>query len=72
MRERDKVLSVFNELTKSKYDVQAREKETLVKGDTVLCQNIYTKKCNRSGVIIEIGDYRQYLVKMYGSGTISL
>ena len=52
LREREKVLSVSNELTKSKYDVQAREKETLVKRDNVvrystlksssfmLCQNL--------------------------------
>ena len=72
MREREKVLSVPNELTKSKYDVQAREKETLVKGDTVLCQNVRTKKWDRSGVIVKVGDYRQYLVKMDGSGRISL
>ena len=44
LREREKVLSVSNELTKSKYDVQAREKETLVKGDNALCQNVPTKK----------------------------
>ena len=72
LREREKVLSVSNELTKSKYDVQAREKETLVKGDNVLCQNVRTKKWDRSGVIVEVGDYRQYLVKMDGSGRISL
>ena len=73
MREREKVLSVSNELTQSKYDVQAREKETLVKGDNVLCQNVRTKKWDRqSGVIIEVGDYRQYLVKMDGKGRISL
>ena len=72
MREREKVLSVSNELTKSKYDVQAREKEALVKGDTVLCQNVHTKKWDRSGVIIEVGDCHQYLVKMDGSGRISL
>ena len=72
MREREKVLSVSNELTKSKYDVQAREKKTLVKGDNVLCQNVCTKKWDRSGVIVEVGDYRQYLVKMDRSGRISL
>ena len=72
LREREKVLSVSNELTKSKYDVQAREKETLVKGDNVLCQNVRTKKWDRSGVIVEVGDYRQYLVKMDGIGRISL
>ena len=72
MREREKVLSVSNELTKSKYDVQAREKETLVKGDNVLCRNVRTKKWDRSGVIVEVGDYRQCLVKMDGSGRISL
>ena len=72
LREREKVLSVSNELTKSKYDVQAREKETLVKGHNVLCQNVRTKKWDRSGVIVEVGDYRQYLVKMDGSGRISL
>ena len=72
LREREKVLSVSNKLTKSKYDVQAREKETLVKGDNVLCQNVRTKKWDRSGVIVEVGDYRQYLVKMDGSGRISL
>ena len=61
-----------NELTKSKYNVQAREKETLVKGDTLLCQNVRTKKWDRSGVIVEVGDYRQCLVKMDRSGRISL
>ena len=72
MREREKVLPVSNEFTKSKYDVQAREKETLVKGDNVLCQNVRTKKWDRSGVIVDVGDYCQYLVKMDGSGRISL
>ena len=58
LRERGKILSVSNELTKSKCDVQPREKETLVKGDTVLCQNVRTKKWDRSGVIVEVGDHR--------------
>ena len=43
-----------------------------MKGDTVLCQNVRTKKWDRSGVIVKVGDYRQYLVKMDGSGRISL
>ena len=72
LREREKVLSVSNELTKSKYDVQASKKETLVKGDNVLCQNVLTKKWDRSGVIIEVGDYLRYLVKMDESGRKSL
>ena len=52
--------------------MQAREKEALAKGDTVLCQNVRTKKWDRSSAIVEVGDYRQYLVKMDGSGRISL
>ena len=35
-----------------------------MKGDNVLCQNVRTKKWDRPGVIVEVGDYHQYLVKM--------
>ena len=41
-------------------------------GTRVLCQNMRSMKWDRSGTIVEAGQYRQYFIKLDGSGRITL
>ena len=50
----------------------SRNLKPLVKGNAVLCQNARTKKWDKSGVVVDTHPFRQYSVKMHGSGRISL
>ena len=68
--EHERSMSVQNEKEKFKYDV--RSLSELCKGDQVLCQNTGSKKWDRSGIIVEVGKYKQYTIKMDGSGCLSL
>ena len=61
-------MSQNNEEAKLRYDKNARLLKELVGGDKVLCQDVTTKNWNRSGVLVEVLKYRQYNVKMDGSG----
>ena len=64
-------MSQRNDEMKQKYDEHAKPLSELSKGDKVLCQNTRSKKWDRSGVIMEVGKFRQYTVKMDGSGRLS-
>ena len=55
-----------------KYDQNSRELKELNQGDKVLCQNVRSRRWDKSEVIIEVGKHRQYHFKMDGSGRISL
>ena len=46
--------------------------DPLTVGQNVVCQNVHNKRWDRTGVIIESCDFRQYKVKIDGSGRISL
>jgi hypothetical protein len=69
---RERSMAQKNEMVKAEYDQHSKLLTELCKGDAVLCQNAKTKKWDRSGVIVEVGKYRQYSVKMDGSGRLSL
>ena len=43
-----------------------------MKGSAVLCQNARTKKWDKSGIVVDVHPFRQYSVKMDGSGRVSL
>ena len=72
LEERERVMSQNNEAAKLRYDKNARLLKVLVVRDKVLCQDVTTKNWNRSGVIVEVLKYRQYNVKMDGSGRVSI
>ena len=44
---------------KVKYDQHSRKLKELNQGDRVLCQNVRSRKWDKSGVVIEIGKYLQ-------------
>ena len=71
IRDRERSMSQRNDEMKQKYDEHAKPLSELSKGDKVLCQNTRSKKWDRSGVIMEVGKFRQYTVKMDGSGRLS-
>ena len=72
LHEREIYMQKQSQHIKQKYDEKAKTLKPLVVGDSVLSQNVRTKKWDKSGVIMEIKGFRQYLVKMDGSGRLSL
>ena len=58
--------------SKQKLDTGARSLHNLSIGDKVLCQNSKTRKWDRIGHIVEFKGNRQYLIKLNGSGRLSL
>ena len=57
---------------KQKYDAGAKELTELKIGTAVFNQNPRSQRWDKSGVIVEVGKYRQYYVNMGGSGRITL
>ena len=55
-----------------KYNSQAKILPELPTGTRVLCQNMRSMKWDRSGTIVDVGQYRQYFIKLDGSGRITL
>ena len=72
LKNREKVMSERNAETKKKYDRHTRNLPQLQVGDRVRCQNVRSKKWDRTGTVLEVHDHRQYIVKMDGSGRMSL
>ena len=72
LHEREAAMKSRNEITKLKYDQNAHCLSELKVSDHVLCQNVRTKKWDRRGVIVEVKTKRQYLIRMCGSGRITL
>lgn len=73
IREREKSMS--NEQLKSKayYDSHpTKDHSKLAVGQNVACQNVKNKRWDRRGIIVEVDKFRQYKVKLHGSGRISL
>ena len=71
LRERERTMSVKNEEIKLEHDQQARSLPELCVGDKVLCQNAKTGKWDRSGVVFEIGEHKQYIIRMDVSARLS-
>ena len=71
LRERERTMSERNAKTKAKHDLNSHTHPELVVGDEVLCQNVKTKKWDRSGVVFEVCAHRQYTIKMDGSSRLS-
>ena len=57
---------------KKNFDEGSKPLRNLAIGDTVLCQNNKTKKWDWVACIVEFKGYRQYVVKLAGSGRLSL
>ena len=72
LNDRELSMSKQNQIIKQSYDEGAKSLKPLIIGDTVLCQNVRTKKWDKSGIIVEVKGFRQYLIKMDGSGRVSL
>ena len=71
LREQERLMSESSAEAKVKYDQHSRKLKELNQGDRALCQNVRSRRWDKSGVIIEVGKHRQYHVKMDGSGPIS-
>ena len=64
-------MSEKNTRIKLRHDKNSHTLPELTVGDKVLCQNVKTKKWDRSGEISEVGTHRQYTVRMDGSARLS-
>ena len=72
LRQREKDLHESNRKIKEYHDRNVKEHETLPVGTTVVCQNTHNKKWGRTASVVEVRNFRQYLVKMDGSGRLSI
>ena len=73
MRNREKTLAEDKLRSKTYHDNhQIKRYDPLTVGQHVACQNMRNKKWDRIGSITEARNFRQYLVRMDGSGRISL
>ena len=73
IRERERSMATEQQNSKEYHDSQpTRNYNQLAVGQTVSCQNVKNKKWDRTGTIVEVNQFRQYKVKMHGSGRISL
>ena len=72
LRERERRMASKNTGVCEKYDVGARALAPLHEGQRVRVQDPSTKVWDRSGTIIEVGEHRQYKVRLDGSGRPSL
>lgn len=70
--QRERSMTAKNMDVKTKYDMNSKTLSELSVGTEVLCQNTRDNKWSKSGVIVEVGDHRQYYIKMHGSGRVSL
>ena len=69
--EREKALSKRNHLLIKNQNVKAREFQPLLLGTNVVVQG-ENKKWERTGRVVEVLPYRQYRVKMFHSGRVTL
>ena len=72
LRQREKEMHDNLNKLKKYHDKNVKEHEVLPVGTTVVCQNNESKKWDRTGCIVECLKFRQYLVRMDGSGRVSL
>ena len=72
LRQREISLYDTKKIAKKYHDVTVKEHDPIPVGTTVLCQNTKNKKWDRMGTIVEVLSFRQYHVRMEGSGRVSL
>ena len=71
LREREMALTQSMMKDKDTYDIHAKQLPYLRTGNHVLIQDPVTKRWDRSGIIMERYPYRQYLIKINGSGRMT-
>ena len=72
LHDRETAMTNRNAIAKAKYDENAKSLRELTVGDQVLCQNTRSKKWDKGGIIVEVKKNRQYLIRINGSGRVSL
>ena len=72
LKAREETMANRNTISKHGYDQKAKSLKEMNVGDNVLCQNVRSKKWDKSGVIVEVKQHRQYLIRIDGSGRVSL
>ncbi|KAF0293676.1 hypothetical protein FJT64_008618 [Amphibalanus amphitrite] len=72
LRRRELSMVTRGEKSKAAYDVGTKELSEMSVGDSVLCQDARTKAWDRRGVIVEKSPFRKYLVKMQGTGRVTI
>ena len=65
-------MTARNQSAKDKYDQFAKSLKDLAVRDEVICQDVRTKKWDKSVTIVELKGNRQYWIKMEGSGRLSI
>ena len=71
LREREKAMVKSAEKDKEFYDLHAKQLPYLRVGSQVLIQDPISKRWDRSGIVMERYPYRQYLIKVNGSGRMT-
>ena len=73
IRQRERAIAQEQLKSKEYHDRQpTRTYNELTVGQSVACQNVKNRKWDRTGIIKEVMDHRQYKVVLNGSGRISL
>ena len=72
LQQREKIMLENHLKIEETYNSHAKSLPELQIGTRVLCQNMRSMKWDRSGTIVEAGQYRQYFIKLDGSGRITL
>ena len=70
--QREKSMTEISERSKERYDEHARSLQQLDIGNRVRCQNVRSKKWDRTGTVMEYHGHRQYTIKIDGSRRPSL
>ena len=71
IREREKSMAKTQSQSKEYHDsYPVKDYTQLAVGQHVVCQNVRNKKWDRTGVILEANNFRQYKVKLDGSGSL--
>ncbi|KAG0713911.1 hypothetical protein GWK47_015165 [Chionoecetes opilio] len=70
LRERERQVARHNSVVKD--HASGHFRSTITPGSGVLVQNQANKTWDRSGIVVEARDNRQYLIKLDGSGRLSL
>ena len=72
LHQREKMMLDNNSKIEEKYNSHAKSLPELQIGTRVLWQNMRNMRWDRSGTIVDTGQYRQYFIKLDGSGQITL
>ena len=72
LRNRENLMAVNNQHIVEKWNKSAKPLQRITHGAEVFCQNLKTKTWDRSGRVVECLPYRQYKIKIDGTGRITL